>query len=265
MLKRIPTKAINQTLGLILVLIYLSGCTQFAGVASSPSVTSLATSSTASVTVIPFTSSVQSSTETFAITPLAEPGTNSPSLELSKSSTSQKPEITPTACQLSAITLPPRPEKTFSPNELDTENNLHVTGLMQWIDLSTYRLKVSGLVDHSLSLTYDEIRCMPAVTDNPELVCAGVFTDYASWTGVPLEYILDLAGVQQGATELTLVSADGYQVRVPLETTKMENIFLAYEVNGKTLPVQHGFPLRAVFPGMVGSYWLKWLVEIRVS
>jgi len=82
---------------------------------------------------------------------------------------------------------------------------------------------------------------------------------------VPIMDILELAGIQSGATVLTLVSADGYEVSLPLETASAERNFLAYEVNGKTLPVQHGFPLRAVFPSMWGSYWLKWLVEIKIS
>jgi DMSO/TMAO reductase YedYZ molybdopterin-dependent catalytic subunit len=106
---------------------------------------------------------------------------------------------------------------------------------------------------------------MPNVTDNPELNCPGVFVDRASWTGVPIKHILDLAGVQQGATKLILVSADGYEVQLSLEIAGKDKNFLAYEVNGKPLPVQHGFPLRAVFPSMWGSYWLKWLVEIRIS
>ena len=121
------------------------------------------------------------------------------------------------------------------------------------------------MVDNPLSLTYDELRCMPRVTDNPELDCPGVFVDYASWTGVPIRDILERAGVQPGATTLTLVSADGYEVDLPLDIAAEERNFLAYEVNGTTLPVLHGFPLRAVFPEMWGSNWLKWLVEIRLS
>jgi DMSO/TMAO reductase YedYZ molybdopterin-dependent catalytic subunit len=140
-----------------------------------------------------------------------------------------------------------------------------MTGRAQLIDLATYRLKVTGLVDHPLSLTYDDLRCLPNVTDRPELVCPGVFEDDATWSGVPLKYILELAGVQPGATKLILVSADGYQVQLTLEIANKEANFLAYEVNGKTLPVQHGFPLRAVIPSMWGSYWLKWLVEIQIS
>jgi DMSO/TMAO reductase YedYZ molybdopterin-dependent catalytic subunit len=172
---------------------------------------------------------------------------------------------TQAACQLDPAIQPPWPTEIPPPNELDPETGLHMTGLPQRIDLATYRLTVTGLVNHPLNLTYNDLRCMRKVTDNPDLVCPGVFTDYAKWTGVSIKDILELAGVQQGATQLTLVSADGYEVTLPLETANADGNFLAYEVNGETLPVLHGFPLRAVFSGMWGSYWVKWLVEIKIS
>jgi DMSO/TMAO reductase YedYZ molybdopterin-dependent catalytic subunit len=192
-------------------------------------------------------------------------GTKSNTPQPNEAITSPSQETRPGTCQLAPVTQPPFPVSRYYPNELDQEYGLHITGIAQKIDLATYRLQVTGMVDQPLSLTYDDIRCMPSVTDNPDLVCPGVFTDYASWTGVSINYILELAGVQPGATNLILVSADGYQVRLPIETASEDKNFLAYEVNGKILPVQHGFPIRAVFPDMWGSYWLKWLVEIRIN
>ena len=140
-----------------------------------------------------------------------------------------------------------------------------MTGNPQQIDLATYRLKVAGLVDRPLSLTYDDLRCLPRVTDSPKLVCPGVFVDEATWTGVPIKVVLELAGMQQGATKITLVGADGREVNLSLEKARADGNFLANELNNKLLHIQHGFPLRAVFPSMPGSYWLKWLVEIRIS
>jgi sulfite oxidase len=61
-----------------------------------------------------------------------------------------------------------------------------------------------------------------------------------------------------------LISADEYTVAVPLDAARDAKNLLAYELNGETLPVLHGFPLRAVFPDLPGNKWLKWLVEIKV-
>jgi DMSO/TMAO reductase YedYZ molybdopterin-dependent catalytic subunit len=251
-------KTMLRRLGLYLLLVLLYGCHQSA---DQPSVPFQSTPSSVSAhTKVPIK---QETTFPSIASTKAEqrPDTATPT------ATAREPDMntTPGACQLVEVTQPPWPAQTLSPNEFDPETGLHMTGRPQQIDLAAYRLKVSGLVNHPLSLTYDELRCMPKVTDNPELICLGVFIDYATWSGVPINYILELAGVQPEATQLNLVSADGFKVHIPLETARQEENFLAYEVDGKTLPVQHGFPLRAVFPSMGGAYWLKWLVEIQIS
>jgi sulfite oxidase len=120
-------------------------------------------------------------------------------------------------------------------------------------------------VDHPLSLTYDQLRCLPKVSVHCELVCPGVFVDVATWAGTPFESVFDLAGVQSGAQSIVLVGADGYSTMVGLDLVKSSHGFLAYELNGGTLPVLHGFPLRAVFPGVEGSRWAKWVVTIEVQ
>jgi DMSO/TMAO reductase YedYZ molybdopterin-dependent catalytic subunit len=168
------------------------------------------------------------------------------------------------SCGQSAIiepTMAPNPGM----NALDKTTGLHVTGHAMSIDLATYRLKVSGLVDHPLSLSYNTLRCMPKVTARLDLVCPAIFEDGATWSGVPLEYILKLAGIQNGANVITLVAADGYESQVYIQTALEDKNFLAYEWNGQPVPVLHGFPLRAVFPGLPGSNWVKWLLEIKVE
>ncbi len=256
---------IARKLQLTLLLILLSACTPFTGATNIPSEISAVITIAPTTITSPIDTPSPTVAATLTIAPSAGKGTDSIILHQTGTPTVRVQEVVTGTCQLEPVIQPPWPDRTFTPNELDSENGLHITGRPQQIDLATYTLQVSGLVDHPLSLTYDELRCMPKITDNPELNCPGVFIDSAIWTGVPIKHILELAGVQPGATKLTLVSADGYQVKLPLETASKDENFLAYEVDGKLLPVQHGFPLRAVFPSMWGSYWLKWLVEIRLS
>jgi DMSO/TMAO reductase YedYZ molybdopterin-dependent catalytic subunit len=168
------------------------------------------------------------------------------------------------ACKLTPVVAPttaPDPGYTA----LDPTTGLHMTGSAKTIDLASYRLQVTGLVDHPLSLSYDDLRCLPKVTASPPLICPGYFEDMAAWSGVPLKYVLELAGVQSGAKEIAMVSADKYENRTEIGDALMEENFLAYEWNGEPLPVLHGFPLRAVFPSMQGNKWVKWLLEIRVE
>jgi hypothetical protein len=167
-------------------------------------------------------------------------------------------------CGLAPIAIPsmaPYP----GANALDRSTGLHVTGRAVPIDLTSYRLLVTGLVDSPLSLSYEDLRCMPRITAKPTLVCIGVFEDITTWSGVPLNYILNLAGVLSGAKTITMVAADRYESQIVLQAALEDGNFLAYEWNGQPLPVLHGFPLRAVLPALPGSKWVKWLLEIKVE
>ena len=109
------------------------------------------------------------------------------------------------------------------------------------------------------------LRCMPRIEKHAKLVCLGFFEDEATWAGASLTYILNLAGVQEGATRLFMTSADGYENNLTLEQARRESNFLAYEWEGEPLPVSHGFPVRAALTNNIGGEWVKWLVEIDVA
>jgi DMSO/TMAO reductase YedYZ molybdopterin-dependent catalytic subunit len=191
--------------------------------------------------------------------------TQTPQTSLTPSPSSTPQSLGIENCQPTPFIVPTLPEDIPGWNELDESIGLHITGHFTIVDPVIYRLKVGGKVNKPLELTYNQIRCLPKVTAKPRLVCTGVFVDEATWTGVPLKYILDFAGVQADANDLVLTSVDGYRTEVNLKDALQQDSFLAYEVNGQILPVLHGFPIRAVFPDMPGAKWIKWLVEIQVK
>ena len=174
-------------------------------------------------------------------------------------------ELTPgTACNVAPIVVP-TPAEYPGYTSVDPSTGLHVTGRADPVDLATWRLRVTGLVDRPLELTYDEIRCLPKVEASPELVCPGFFVDKATWAGVPIADVLALAGVQAEADKVEFVSVDGYRSSLSLEEALDRANFLAYEWEGEPLPHLHGFPLRLVIPTADGGRWAKWLVELRVK
>ena len=132
------------------------------------------------------------------------------------------------------------------------------------VDISEYRLTVDGLVTNPLSLTYEELLAYPSVSEVVLLICPWVFADNAGWTGVPVATILAAAGINPEASEVHLYALDGYSVSLPLETAQKEGVFLAYSVNGQTLPAIHGYPLRLVVKGQYGYNWIKWVERIEV-
>jgi DMSO/TMAO reductase YedYZ molybdopterin-dependent catalytic subunit len=201
----------------------------------------------------------QGITPPFAATPQATSTTEA------KTNSTLTPGASATPCVLPTVAVPTLPAEIPGYAQLDPATGLHVTGSAPEIDLASYRLKVTGKVGHPLSLAYDELRCMPKVQVHCTLVCPGFFEDEATWAGVPLTYVLDLAGVQTDASVLTLKSADGYANQVSLTVARKPEALLAYEWEGQPLPILHGFPVRAVFPDVEGNKWVKWLVEIEVE
>jgi DMSO/TMAO reductase YedYZ molybdopterin-dependent catalytic subunit len=168
------------------------------------------------------------------------------------------------SCHSTPIVPPTLPSYIPGYLELDPATGLHITGDFQVIDASTWHLKVTGRVDHPLSLSYDDLRCLPKTTREITIVCRGFFEDTAKFSGVQLSTLLDLAGVQAGADTLLLKGADDYSSEVPLESAGFEDNLIAYEWEGQPLPILHGYPARALFPQMPGSASVKWLLEIEV-
>jgi sulfoxide reductase catalytic subunit YedY len=161
----------------------------------------------------------------------------------------------------------------MNPAEIDSRN-LEVDPLNQFgtmgptdvaIDLKTYRLKLTGRVERSLSLSYDQVLRYPSLTETVLLICPGFFSINGRWTGINLKTLLQEAQIKKEAQYVDVVGAQEKQVRIPLKLLDQKKIFLAYQVNGETLPQKHGFPLRLVYEDAYGSEWVKYVSEIVVS
>ncbi len=130
--------------------------------------------------------------------------------------------------------------------ELDPETGLHMTGTPTRIDLAAYRLDISGKVDRPLNLSFDDLRRLPRLVSRPTIVCEGYFEDTATWAGASFAALLDRAGVKSSARIVEMVCADGYTQTITLAQARSPDAYLAYELEGKLIPVLHGFPLRAI-------------------
>lgn len=138
------------------------------------------------------------------------------------------------------------------------------------VDAKTWRLHVKGLVERPYTLTYDELRGLPAVEQYATLECisnevGGNLISNALWKGAPLRDLLNRAGIKTGATELILRARDGYSDSFPLHKALAEGTILAWEMNGVSLPKQHGFPARVIVPGIYGMKNVKWLTELEIA
>jgi DMSO/TMAO reductase YedYZ molybdopterin-dependent catalytic subunit len=129
-----------------------------------------------------------------------------------------------------------------------------------------YRLQVSGLVDHPMTLRYDELLARTPTHLTRDFQCVtGWRVHGVHWTGVRLRDLLDEAGVQSSAKALRFKSFDGtYTESLTLEQAQRDDIIVAYQMDGKPLSREHGGPVRLYVAPMYGYKSIKWLDAIEV-
>jgi DMSO/TMAO reductase YedYZ molybdopterin-dependent catalytic subunit len=160
------------------------------------------------------------------------------------------------------------------------------------IDVGNWKLTVEGHVEKPFSLSYDDLQKIKAKSVTALLECSGNGRSLldpkkkgvqwnlgavgnAKWTGVTVDEILRQAGIRSGAVDVVFVGADrgdgkdGEKLQflrsVPIEKARDPKVLLAHQMNDRTLPAQHGFPLRVIVPGWYGVASVKWLERIIVT
>jgi len=141
--------------------------------------------------------------------------------------------------------------------------------LVPQVNLETWNLKVTGLVNRPLTLDNPQIKSLVPVEQFATLECVsnkigGELISTAAWKGVHLKDILGMAGVKSGVKYIVFRCADGYDVGIPIDRGLLDGSILAYEMNGASLTPEHGFPLRAIVPGLYGMMNPKWITEIEL-
>lgn len=162
------------------------------------------------------------------------------------------------------------------------------------LSAESYRLQIGGAVRNPFSLTYQQLREMPAVTRLALLECAGnsrVFlvpqvpgaqwelgaAGNAEWTGIPLSALLERAGLEDDACEIVLEGPDrarpsekpipaapvAYARSLPRAKALQPEVLIAYQMNGHDLTEDHGYPVRAIVPGHYAMASVKWLTRIH--
>ena len=146
---------------------------------------------------------------------------------------------------------------------------IDINPIVPEVDVNSWKLQIKGMVDNPLKLSYDEIRSMYAIEEFVTLECisnkiGGDLIGTALWKGVPLKNILEKAKIVPGVKYIVFRCSDGYDVGIPLDKGLMDETILAYEMNLAPLTSKHGFPVRAIVPGLYGMMNPKWITEIEL-
>ena len=146
---------------------------------------------------------------------------------------------------------------------------IDINPIVPEVDSNSWNLTIKGLVDKPLTINYDQIKAMPSVQEYVTLECisnkvGGELISTALWKGVRLSYLLNEAGIKPNVKYVVFRCADGYDVGIPIERSQMEGTILAYNMNNSPLTSKHGFPVRAIVPGLYGMMNPKWITEIEL-
>lgn len=141
------------------------------------------------------------------------------------------------------------------------------------IDPSTWRLVIDGMVDQRIELTFDDLVARGLDEYSVTLTCVsnevgGGLVGNAIWQGVPVRDLLKMAGPSSDADMVLSRSFDGFTASTPLQSLTDDDLdaILAVAMNGEPLPLQHGFPVRMVVPGLYGYVSAtKWLTQLTVT
>jgi len=184
--------------------------------------------------------------------------------------------------KVSLPTVQPGPEIRVSGNTLDgltpylTPNDrfyrIDTALIRPQIEPTDWSLGVTGLVEHPISISYEQLLAMPMVEEVVTLSCVsnevgGDLVGNARWQGVPLDHLLALARPRPEAGQIVGISTDGWTGGFPTSIVDGSRpVLVAVGMNGEPLPIDHGFPARLVVAGLYGYVSAtKWLTEIRLT
>jgi DMSO/TMAO reductase YedYZ molybdopterin-dependent catalytic subunit len=140
------------------------------------------------------------------------------------------------------------------------------------VPTSSWQLRIHGLVDNPMTITFDQLMQLPMVEHDVTLTCVsesvgGGYIGNARWQGTLLADLLRKAGIQSGADQIVMRDVNGMNLGVATEPVMDGRAsLLAVAMNGQPLPQAHGFPVRVVVPGLYGYVSAcKWVVDMELT
>ena len=197
---------------------------------------------------------------------------------------------TSTSTSTSAAAAPPATLTIEPAPQLAADEALNITGLSPFytpnadfyrvdtalvtprISAGAWQLRIHGMVDKPMTITFDDLIRRPMVQHDVTLTCVseavgGNFIGNAHWQGVLLADLLREAGIQSGADQIVMRDVKGMTIGVATEPVMDgRKSLLAVGMNGHLLPAEHGYPVRAVIPGLYGYVSAtKWVVDMEFT
>jgi DMSO/TMAO reductase YedYZ molybdopterin-dependent catalytic subunit len=164
--------------------------------------------------------------------------------------------------------LPGVEVRSYKGQDLSSINDFRENSIKgpQYINISDYRLTISGLTNRTTEYTYKDI--LNNYSHNSKVVtlfCVEGWDTTILWEGVLVRDLIRDAGIDPRANTVIFTAHDGYSTSFPLEYLMNRDIILAYKMNNVTLPAERGYPFQLVAEEKWGYKWIKWVEKIHLS
>jgi DMSO/TMAO reductase YedYZ molybdopterin-dependent catalytic subunit len=157
--------------------------------------------------------------------------------------------------------------KNYQGQKLSSVNDFRENSIKgpQYINMSTYHLEVTGLVQNPRNYTYDEVLNHTSYQKVVTLDCVEGWDVTILWQGILISDILKDVKPLPSGTTVIFTAADNYTTSFPIDYLYNRQILLAYKMNNVTIPPERGFPFMVVAESRWGYKWIKWVTKIEVS
>jgi len=133
-------------------------------------------------------------------------------------------------------------------------------------DLSDWDLRVFGMVEQELTLSFDELTALPAVEVTTDIHCVTKWSKFdTGWTGVRMRDLYKMAGASSSATHVIMHGEHGYTANLPIDHTIGDDALVTWAYDGAPLEVDHGYPVRTLVPHLYLWKSVKWLRGIELA
>jgi len=157
--------------------------------------------------------------------------------------------------------------KEYQGQNLSSVNDFRENSIKgpQYVNISNYRLQVTGLVQKPQNYTYDQVKSLQSYQKVVKLNCVEGWDVTILWQGVLVSDILNRSKPLPNANTVIFYAVDGYSTSFPLIYLQYNQILMAYKMNNVTIPPQRGFPFQLVAESKWGYKWIKWINKIELS
>jgi DMSO/TMAO reductase YedYZ molybdopterin-dependent catalytic subunit len=165
-------------------------------------------------------------------------------------------------------TLPGKEIRQYEGQDLSSINDFRENSIKgpQHVDITSYHLEITGLVENPTIYTYDEVlNDYTSYKKVVELDCVEGWSVNILWQGVQVRDLLQKAVPETGAKVVIFHAYDGYTTSFPIEYIMDNPILMAYKMNDVTIPPERGFPFQLVAESKWGYKWIKWITQIELS